>query len=161
MATSVISRIAKVDLFARDGTTARYKAGEFVGRPFHLDYDKAYLLVADAWKNKVGGVPQGSFLLAYYENEHEIQEALLLRVLQPAGLPTDPDVISSMVEYYKDNLRTTGTETQLDTFTQYEFSFSGLECRILGTFYKDNEGSTRFGADVENFYSAHHYSVLK
>src|SRR3990172_8716901 len=161
MATSVISRIAKVDLFARDGTTARYKAGDFVGRPFHLDYDRAYLLVADAWKNKVGGVPQGSFLLAYYENEDEIQEALLLRVLQPAALPTDSDVISSMVEYYKDNLRTTGSRSQLDSFTRYEFSFSGLECRVLGTFYRDAGGETRFGADVENFYSSHHYTAVK
>lgn len=161
MATSVISRIAKVDLFAHDGATGQYKAGEFVGRPFHLDYDKAYLLVADAWKNKVGGVPQGSFLLAYYENEDEIQEALLLRVLQPAALPTDSDVISSMVEYYKDNLRTTGSRSQLDSFTRYEFSFSGLECRVLGTFYRDAGGETTFGADVENFYSSHHYTAVK
>lgn len=161
MVTSVISKIAKVDLFAREGSTANYKSGEFVGRPFHLDYDRAYLLVADAWKFKVGGVPQGSFLLAYYENEDDIQEALLLRVLQPAPLPTDSDVISSMVEYYKDNLRTTGSRTQLDSFTQYEFSFSGLECRVLGTFYRDASGETKFGADVENFYSSHHYTVVK
>jgi DNA helicase HerA-like ATPase len=161
METSVIGKIAKVDLFAKDAGTGQYKSGEFVGRPFHLDYDKAYLLVADAWKNKVRGVPQGSFLLAYYENEEDIREGLLLRVLQPVELPTDGDVISSMVEYYKDNLRTSGSKTQLDTFTQYEFSFSGLECRILGTFYKDDSGETRFGADVENFYSAHHYTVVK
>lgn len=161
MTVSVIDRIAKVDLFARDRPTGQYKAGEFVGRPFHLDYDRAYLLVADAWKNRVGGVPHGSFLLAYYENEEEVEEALLLRVLQPATLPTDSDVISSMVEYYKDNLRTSGKTTELDTFTRYEFSFSGLECRILGTFYCEKEGETKFGADVENFYSSHHYTVIK
>src|SRR5262249_31005162 len=40
-------------------------------------------------------------------------------------------------------------------------SFSGLECRILGTFYKDERAKTHFGADVENFYSAHNYSVVK
>lgn len=159
--TSTIARLATIDIFSREKGARHPSCGDFVGRPFHLDYDRAHLLVADAWKSKVQGVPQGSFLLAYYENKDSVEEALLLRVLRPAGLPTDQDVISSMVEYYKDNLRTTGTETQLDTFTQYEFSFSGLECRILGTFYKDNEGSTRFGADVENFYSAHHYSVLK
>src|SRR5207302_943800 len=39
--------------------------------------------------------------------------------------------------------------------------FSGLECSILGTFYKDQDKKTYFGADVENFYSAHHYSVIK
>src|SRR5690606_31451511 len=46
-------------------------------------------------------------------------------------------------------------------FTRYEFSFSGLECRILGTFYRDHKRKVHFGADVENFYSAHHYTVYK
>lgn len=133
----------------------------FVGRPFYLDYEKLNMLVADSWKMKVGGLPQGSFLLAFYENEEEVQEALLLRVLKPVKLPTDNDVISSMVEYYKDNLKTSGKNSKLDDFTRYEFSFSGLECRILGTFYKDKTDGICFGADVENFYSANNYSVYK
>lgn len=156
-----IAKIASIDFFKRNAKTGELETGLFVGRPFHIDYDRALLLVADAWKHKAGGVPQGSFLLAYYENEEAICEALLLRVLQPTKLPTDSDVISSMVEYYKDNLKTGGSDNQLDTFTRYEFSFSGLECRILGTFYVDEAGQTQFGADVENFYSAHNYSVIK
>lgn len=88
-------------------------------------------------------------------------EALLLRVLRPTRLPTDDDVTSSMIEHYKDNLKTSGKESQLDDFTRYEFSFSGLECRILGTFYHEDAGGTLFGADVENFYSAHNYAVYK
>lgn len=133
----------------------------FVGRPFNLDYEKAYLLVADSWKHRVGGIPQGTFLLAYYENEEEVEETLLLRALCPARLPTDDDIIRAMIEYYKDDLKTAGPGTQLDDFTRYEFGFSGLECRILGTFYRDLENRTRFGADVENFYSSHNYSVYK
>lgn len=82
-------------------------------------------------------------------------------MLKPTKLPTDNDAISSMVEYYKDNQKTSGKNTQLDSFTRYEFSFSGLECRALGTFYKDENKKTSFGADVENFYSAHNYSVIK
>jgi DNA helicase HerA-like ATPase len=155
-----ITKIATVDIFSMD-ETGEFLTGIFIGRPFHLDYDCAYLLVADAWKQKAQGLPQGSFLLAYYENEENISEALLLRVIRPAKLPTDDDVISSMVEYYKDNLRTSGHDSQLDTFTRYEFSFSGLECRILGTFYRDDKSRTCFGADVENFYSSHHYRVFK
>jgi DNA helicase HerA-like ATPase len=158
--TNEIAKIASIDLFRR-GKNGDLETGAFVGRPFALDYDRAYLLVADAWKHQAKGIPQGAFLLAYYQNEDAIAEALLLRALRPAKLPTDSDVISSMVEYYKDNLRTAGKESQLDSFTRYEFSFSGLECRILGTFYRDEAGKTHFGADVENFYSAHNYSVLK
>lgn len=154
--TSAIKDLASVDIFqeAKQDKT-------FVGRPFYLDYDKALLLIADSWKMKVGGIPQGAFLLAFYENEKNVSEALLLRALKPTKLPTENDVICSIIEYYKDNLKTTGKESQLDDFTRYEFSFSGLECRILGTFYKDNDNKIVFGADVENFYSAHNYSVYK
>lgn len=154
--TSAIKDLASVDLLKEANQTET-----FVGRPFYLDYDKAQILIADAWKMKVGGIPQGAFLLAFYENEKNVSEALLLRALKPTKLPTDNDVVSSIVEYYKDNLKTTGNDNKLDDFTRYEFSFSGLECRILGTFYKNNEGKTVFGADVENFYSSHNYSVYK
>jgi DNA helicase HerA-like ATPase len=156
-----IAKIASIDLFKKDRKSGEPETGLFIGRPFYLDYDRAYLLVADAWKHKAKGVPQGSFLLAYYENEESVSEALLMRVLRPARLPTDNDIISSMVEYYKDNLKTSGEGSQLDSFTRYEFSFSGLECRVLGTFYKDSDGRMHFGADVENFYSSHNYSVIK
>lgn len=156
-----IAKLAKVDLFERDTKTRAIKSGLFVGRPFYLDYDKAHILVADSWKSKAAGLPQGLFLLGYYENEDSVAEALLLRVLGPTPLPTDRDVISSMVEYYKDDLRTTGKESQLDQYTRYEFSFSGLACRVLGTFYKENDDRPKFGADLENFYSAHNYSVVK
>ncbi|MCL5429795.1 MAG: DUF87 domain-containing protein [Chloroflexi bacterium] len=158
--TDELAKISKIDLFKR-GKDGALATGTYVGRPFQLDYSLALLLVADAWKQKVKGIPQGSFLLAYYENEQNIEETLLLRVLGPCPLPTDKDVISSMIEYYKDNLKTSGTGSQLDTFTRYEFSFSGLETRILGTFYKDENGKVNFGADVENFYSAHNYQVVK
>lgn len=134
----------------------------FVGRPYYLDYDKAYILITDAWKHKVGGIPQGTFLLAFYENENDqIEESILLRCLRPSALPTDNAVISSMVDYYKDNLKTSGSASQLDEYTKYTFSFSGLECRILGTFYRNKKGETAFGADIENFYSAHNYAVYK
>ncbi|HZH42210.1 MAG TPA: hypothetical protein VFD85_14440 [Gemmatimonadales bacterium] len=156
-----IAQLAKVDLFERDPATRAVKTGLFVGRPFYLDYDHASILVADSWKERAGGLPQGAFLLAYYENEENVAEAVLLRVLRPTSLPTDSDVISSMVEYYKDGLKTTGKNTQLDQYTRYEFSFSGLECRVLGTFYREGGQKARFGADLENFYSAHNYSVVK
>lgn len=159
--SAVITKIASVDLFKKDPTSGAFDTGIFVGRPFHLDYSAASVLVADAWKQKAQGLPQGCFLLAYYENESNVAETLLLRVIRPAKLPTDADMVSAMVEYYKDNLKTSGKESELDTFTRYEFSFSGIECRVLGTFYKDEDATLNFGADLENFYSAHNYRVIK
>ncbi|MCL1883192.1 MAG: DUF87 domain-containing protein [Defluviitaleaceae bacterium] len=153
----MIRELASVDIFKEA------KVSElFIGRPYYLDFDKAYMLVADAWKEKVGGVPQGMFILAFYENANDnVEECLLLRALKPSRLPTDNDVIASMVEYYKDNLQTSGKANQLDDYTRYTFSFSGLECRILGTFFRNTSGIIEFGADVENFYSAHHYVAYK
>src|SRR5687768_3915177 len=90
-----IKKIADVDLFARDPETRVPSTGYFVGRPFHLDYNNANILVADAWKQSSGGIPHGSFLLAYYDGEEDVNEVLLLRVLKPSKLPTDNDVIAS------------------------------------------------------------------
>jgi hypothetical protein len=154
---NVIKKVTDIDFF-KEGQ----KEDLFVGRPYSINYNKTSLLISDFWKHKVKGIPQGSFLLAFYDNpfEEEIHEALLLRVLNPSSLPTDNNIIASMVEYYKDNLNTSGKKSDLDDFTKYEFSFSGLECRILGSFYKEGE-NFEFGADVENFYSAHNYKVFK
>ncbi len=132
----------------------------YVGSPFALDYNACSVLVCDDDKKKVEGVPQGCFLLAFYDNEEVVEEAILLRALNPAKLPTDNSTVSSMIEYYKDNLPTSGKASKLDDFTRYEFSFSGLQCSVLGTFYR-NDGKIEFGADLENFYAAHHYSVYK
>lgn len=139
---------------------------QFVGRPFYLSYDIARLLVCDAWKAQVKGIPAGCFLLAFYDGEDGVEEAVLLRALSQTKLPTDNDVISSMIEYYKDNLDISGRAGslkggKLDEFTRYEFSFSGLECRVLGVFYRTQKGNIEFGADLENFYSANNYSVYK
>jgi len=155
--TKEVEKMAIIDIFAEAKKTEL-----FIGRPYYLDFDKAYLLVADAWKEKVGGIPQGTFILTFYENENDdVDECLLLRAIKPAKLPTDNDVIASMVEYYKDNLKTSGKKSQLDDVTKYTFSFSGLECRILGTFFRDKDKKIQFGADVENFYSAHNYVAYK
>ena len=81
--TNEIAKIAAVDLFKRS-KTGTIETGLFVARPFYLDYDRAHLLVADAWKQKAKGIPQGTFLLGYYENEDGIAEALLLRALRPS-----------------------------------------------------------------------------
>lgn len=164
---SIVSQITQVDLFKRkkDSEAISWDTGMFVGRPFKISYGHSEILTADAWKHRACGIPQGCFLLAYYDNELNDEstfEGVLLRVVEPTGLPTDQSVISSMVEYYKDAIRTgDNSHSQLDTYTRYEFSFSGLKCSVLGSFYKDTEGKLRFGADLENFFSAHNYSVIK
>jgi len=140
----------------------------FVGNPFYIDYETVKLLTCDYWKHKVKGIPKGCFLLAFYkgEAEKESKEALLLRVINPTKLPMDNDLITTMIAYYKENKDISGREgskkeSKLDPYTRYELSFSGLECRILGVFYRDKDGKVKFGADVENYYAPNNYKVYK
>ena len=62
-----LEELKSVDIFKES------RKEEFlVGRPFYIDYDTAMLLIADSWKEKVNGIPPGSFLLAFYENEEKV-----------------------------------------------------------------------------------------
>lgn len=154
-----LATIAKTDIFE-----VAKEFNNFVGNPFKIDFDTTSILTCDDWKHKVGGIAQGCFLLAFYENDfgdEEVNEVLLLRALRPCPIPSDNNVISSRIEYFKEQLKTAGSNRQIDQFTRFEFSCSGLECSILGTFYKNKNGGIEFGADVENFYSPHLYKVYK
>jgi hypothetical protein len=156
--TSVVEelkKLAHVDLFAEMRGEDR-----FVGRPFYLDYDRLRLLSNDSWKHRVGGIPAGAFLLCVYDGDPDVEEALLVRVLQPTKLPTDDDVVAAMVDHYKESLPNAEGD-RLDSYTRSEFQFSGLECRVIGTFYRTSEGATCFAGDLDNFYAANNYRVFK
>ncbi|MFF5283171.1 ATP-binding protein [Streptomyces sp. NPDC013171] len=150
-----LKQLASVDLFAESR-----KEDAFVGRPFYLDFDRLRLMSNDKWKQSVGGVPAGAFLLALYNGEAGIDEAILLRVLRPTKLPTDDDMVMAMVDHYKEAPRD-DSGTPLDSYTRAEFQFSGLECRVIGTFYRDETRTTRFAGDLDNFYAPHNYRVVK
>jgi hypothetical protein len=157
--TSVVEelkKLAHIDLFA-DAQDER----AFVGRPFYLDFERLRLLSNDSWKHQVGGVPAGAFLLCVYNGEPEVEEALLVRVLRPTKLPTDDDVVAAMVDHYKESLPNVEGDQHLDSYTRAEFQFSGLECRVIGTFYRDTQGRTRFAGDLDNFYAPNNYRVFK
>lgn len=52
----------------------------------------------------------------------------------------------------------------MDPFTKNRVSFTGLRCKVLGTFYEDDVDGNKvleFGADVDNFYATSTYRVLK
>jgi len=56
-----LKQLATVNLFTdvKDLST-------FVGRPFYFDYTSLKLLANDAWKQRVGGISAGAFLVAVY-----------------------------------------------------------------------------------------------
>lgn len=153
-----LENIAKVDIFEVSNDEKN-----FIGNPFKIDYDKTSILTCDFWKYQTEGISQGCFLLAFYENDFgdNSKEAILIRAIKPCSIPTDNSVINSRIELFKEELKTAGDSRQIDQFTRYELSFSGMECSILGTFYKTSQGNIEFGADLENFYSPHLYKVYK
>jgi hypothetical protein len=64
---SVTDSITGVDFFQRKSVDSggwEWSTGSFVGRPYRIHYDEAFVLMADAWKERAKGIPQGSFLLA-------------------------------------------------------------------------------------------------
>lgn len=151
-----LKSLATVDLFKE-----AIVPDAFVGRPFYFDFSHMKLLSNDHWKEKVGGIAAGAFLVAVYDRAGENPEVVLLRVLGPTTLPSDSDVVAAMVDHYKENAASDTSANKLDSYTRYEFQFSGLECRVLGSFYRDAAGKTRFGADVDNFYGPNNYSVYR
>jgi hypothetical protein len=158
MAVSVVEelkKLATIDFFAEAKSEDR-----FVGRPFYLDFGRLRMMSNDKWKFNVGGVPSGAFLFCIYNGEPDVKEAVLVRVLGPTKLPTDDDVVAAMVDHYKESLPGE-SEQRLDPYTRAEFQFSGLECRVIGTFYEDAQGKVRFAGDLDNFYAPHNYLVFK
>ena len=140
----------------------------FVGVPIGLNFEYVNIMINDFYKEKVKGIPQNCFLICVRPNsDGQVEEFILLRVLEPINLPREDDLLSSKVEYFKEFIPNGETDLaeKLDAFTRNEFQYSGLKCRVLGTYYSKAESngnlSICFGADVETFYSSHNYLVYK
>lgn len=134
----------------------------FVGHLYDLDYDTTNVLVNDHHKNTVKGVPHGCFLMAIYTNEiaGNKREGILLRVIGVADIPQKKEIIESITDSYiaqKEARR----ELDPDAYTKNFYQYSGLACRVLGTFFFDKDKNLCFGTDMENFIGAHNYKVYK
>jgi hypothetical protein len=146
-----------------------------IGAVHRLDYGEAIVLTHDRWKFDSGGIPQYAFLLATARgidnNSHDDDEVLLLRVEGTAPLAMEADLHAVREEALRTALSQQDNpspavvlDVDLDPFTKNRVSFTGLRCRILGTFYEDDVDGHRklhFGADVDNFYATSTYRVLK
>jgi hypothetical protein len=142
-----------------------------VGYVYGMSFTDALVLTNDAWKERVAGVPHNSFLIAAgFDPEnltkaHEFdREVVLLRVLEPVVLPSDRDLVRTVIEH---NQRRTEAEvfaTDLhdghDPVTHNELQFGGIRCRILGTFFVE-DGQLRLGSDLENYMTCTRLRVFK
>lgn len=146
-----------------------------VGDLLKMDYGECEILVHDHMRQKAGGVPMGCFLLATrmqpkesYEPDKEDTCVILLRVIGQARLPNagELDMIRLLAgQRSSDTPEHWDHEGKTDLFTIHQLRFSGLRCRILGTFrFKRNhkdDWELSFGSDISNFYSGRGMKVYK
>lgn len=141
-----------------------------VGFVIRTGYDDFSLLTNDYYREKIGGVPMNSFLIAaafdpakYAEARDIDQEVLLLRVIDSSSLPHDDEKLKSMVEHHQGHVQAQRLDVRdgFEDITLSELQFSGLKCNVLGTFYLDASGHLELGSDIEDFQSASQLRVYK
>lgn len=124
--------------------------------------------------------PSLSFLIATRINPNSESEIdftkedssiLLLRVIDSTSLPQDVEAERIRIETAQ---RVSGEDdklwdvTAMDARTKNLFDFAGLQCRIIGTFFLDEDPqnseaplSLRFGSDISNYYPNQDLKVYK
>lgn len=147
-----------IDQLNDDSLVRLVQTGNEVGRIYSIDYENALVLTNDLWKRKVNGIPQNAFLLAtniipenYSKQKEFDKEIILLRVIGSCKLPQDDDNIRTKLDSIQDSTSFNADGTSgFDKLTQNMLQFSGLQCRVLGTFYMNNQ-ELQLGSDIENF----------
>lgn len=140
-----------------------------IGYVYSMDYENTLILTNDAWKDRAGGIPHNSFLLAsalnpdkFADSQEIDREILLLRVLHAAPLPQDMDLIRTRIEHHQRRTSPANEHEDFDPLTAAEMQYGGLNCRILGTFFLEpGSGLLRFGSDIENFMASSKLLVYK
>jgi hypothetical protein len=133
----------------------------FVGYVYSLRYDEAFIQTNDFFKHNVNGLPHNSFVVAagfdpakFDQAQPVDQEVVLLRVLGSVALPQDGDLVRTRIEHHqrrREDERLPGdAHDGLDPMTASELQWGGMRCRVLGTFYIEDD-QLRLGSDVESF----------
>ena len=144
--------------FDKDELLTLVQSENFVGLVYSIDYEKALIITNDKWKSDVKGIPHNSFLLAasfdpnnYGDTDEIDKEVVLLRVIGSCKLPQDDDMIKTKIDNYQNKTGVyTAENDEFDKITRNKLQFSGLECRVLGTFYMKNN-QLNLGSDIESF----------
>ena len=143
-----------------------------VGDLLSLDYSEAIILVHDALRQDVKGLPMGCFLLATRiisetkpQASNEDAVLILLRVAGHSPLPNKIDTDNWRFDAARrsiDSPEHWDADDKTDQFTLNQLRHAGVRCNVLGTFrylHKDSQNS--FGADISNFYSGQGMKVYK
>ena len=148
-----------------------------VGELLSINYSESQVLVHDYMRQKVRGLPHGSFLVATrigleisqnVDAEDEDACLVLLRIVGDAPLPNAREM-----EHFRFQAGMRSTESNetwdspghLDEWTKNNLSYGAYKCRVLGTFRmrKDGDGEYGlvFGGDLINYYTGRGMKVFK
>lgn len=146
----------------------------FVGYIYKIDYDIAQVMTSDILKQKVLGIPHNCFLVAAEFDPNNINgdslqdlEIILLRVVGSAKLPLDDDLIKTKIDKFQNqnnkfqaHRKIQNSTNEYDNITLNKIQFHGLECSILGTFYRRDD-LLWLGSDLESFMSSTKFNVYR
>ena len=150
-----------------------------VGDLLSLGYSEATILVHDAARQKVGGLPLGCFLVATRMSPQaqkinpleEDSALILLRVVGHAYLSNQAQTEQHRLDAgirASDTPQNWDDDNKTDQFTLDRLRFAGVRCNVIGTFrmmekesQNDASWELRFGADISNFYSGQGMKVYK
>lgn len=155
---------------------------QYVGELYSINYEKAKVQIHDHERQKVGGIPSLSFLIATRIDPNvdgdidfkvEDSSVILLRVMDATRLPNDAEAERIRVETAQRVSGTTNThwdyKDAMDTKTRMYLGYAGIECRIIGTFYLESQNEEdpeallylKFGSDISNYYPNRGLKVYK
>ena len=165
------------------GIKALLQAGQQVGDLIRMDFGEAHVLVHDALREMVGGVPYGCLLLATRARPDtdagngaepmasgEPPTLLLLRALGSSSLPNDIEMQQARMlagQRASDSPHNWDEERNTDQFTLNQMRYASLRCSILGTFRMpaadtaSGERNLTFGNDIDNFYAGQGMKIYK
>lgn len=155
------------------------QSGQRVGDVFSISYEHAIVQIHDKHRQDVGGIPGLCFLIATRVNlaspinyEQEDASIILLRVMDSSPLPNEKEIERIRVQVAQN---VSGTDVNwdqheaMDPVTANLFSFAGVKCRVIGTFYLDKGAEAnkqpslvlKFGCDLSNYYPNQGLKVYK
>jgi len=157
------------------------QTNEYVGELYSINYETARIIIHDSERKKVGGIPSLSFLVASRvdpENSNDIDfksedaSFILLRVMDSAPLPQDKEAERIRVETAQrvggDTEKHWDSDGAMDAKTRVILGYAGVQCRIIGTFFLEENANIsegplclKFGSDISNYYPNRGLKVFK
>ena len=153
---------------------------QYLGELYSINYESSKVQIHDSDRQKVGGIPSLSFLIATriepgsQEIDFKTEDAsiILLRVMDATQLPNSSEAERIRVETAQrvsgDTEKHWDSKDAMDAKTKVYLGYAAVECRIIGTFFLDENPRNveaplilKFGCDISNYYPNRGLKVYK